>query len=93
MRFTISAPCFNSCSAQVYIVTSPATHEHFLQLINTPQSPLWGFPSANLLQYPEHTGAPAPVNELQFALEEVPCLTGSFVAVARYAQKAIFTAF
>ncbi len=68
---------------KVFIVTSPATHSSYQQWAADRAASLGGFPAANLLEHRAWSGQAAPLQELEFALGEVPSLQDSYVVVAR----------
>lgn len=63
--------------AQVIIVTSPSTHDHFMARATS-----MGFSPACLLCNPEPRDQD-PVGDVVFALQQVPRLQAGYVVVAR----------
>ncbi|GFH18170.1 uncharacterized protein HaLaN_14926 [Haematococcus lacustris] len=67
---------------QVYIVTSPETHDHYLDWAAEKQASLGGFPATNLICTGVSRQPSQPFLDLAHALEHVPNIGAGWVVVA-----------
>ncbi|KAJ9527918.1 hypothetical protein QJQ45_005651 [Haematococcus lacustris] len=75
-------PRLQPLASKVYIVTSPETHDHYLDWAAEKQASLGGFPATNLICTGVSRQPSQPLLDLAHALEHIPNIGTGWVVVA-----------
>ncbi|KAL6762371.1 hypothetical protein V8C86DRAFT_2520793 [Haematococcus lacustris] len=75
-------PRLQPLASKVYVVTSPETHDHYLDWAAEKQASLGGFPATNLICTGVSRQPSQPLLDLAHALEHIPNIGTGWVVVA-----------